>query len=333
MRPEVSLLVPVFNRAELLVPCLDSALAQTMADLEVVVVDGASTDNTWEVCQRYAASDSRVRIFRDPVNTGPVRGWWRCIEEARGAYGTFLWSDDVLQPTFVAETLPILADSEVAFVFTATEIGPEPGAGAIHYAHPSRLIPSREFVEASLDGTGNYPVSPACALFRITDLRESFTMELPTRPVRDLTATGAGVDLLFFLLTALRYSRVACLSESLAFFRAHAGSMTIDGRGGQITLDYAATRSWFAREYGFRDPSPRILARQWLHEMRVSRHFVNPNEAARRYGHTVRAGDLVTGAAAHLLDRAARTLIPRRRLRPEAEADEASGSIGSDIRA
>lgn len=330
MKPAVSLMVPVFNRAELLVPCLDSALAQTEPDLEVVVVDGASTDGTWEVCLRYAAADPRVRIFRDSVNTGPVRGWWRCIEEARATYGTFLWSDDILKPTFLAETLPVLSDNDVAFVFTAAEIGSEPGAGAIHYAHPSRLMLSREFIEGSLDGTGNYPVSPASALFRMCDLRQSFTMELPTRPTRDLTATGAGVDLLLFLLTALRYPRVACLSEALAFFRAHAGSMTIDGRGGQITLDYAATKSWFARQNGFRDPSPAILARQWLHEMRASRRFLSPNSAARQYGHTVRTVDLVTAAGAHLLRKAARTLKARRHPRSEAEAEDAQDGIGTD---
>lgn len=331
--PAVSLMVPVFNRAELLVPCLDSALAQTEPDLEVVVVDGASTDGTWDVCLRYAAADPRVRIFRDSVNTGPVRGWWRCIEEARATYGTFLWSDDLIKPTFLAETLPVLSDNDVAFVFTAAEIGPEPGAGAIHYAHPSRLILSREFIEASLDGTGNYPVSPACALFRLSDLRQSFTGELSTQPKRDLTATGAGVDLLFFLLTALRYPRVACLAEALAFFRAHAGSMTIDGRGGQITLDYAATKSWFAREYGFRDPSPAILARQWLHEMRVSRRFISPNSAARQFGHTVHTGELITAAATHLLKKAARTLIARTHPRSRPETEDKQDGIGTDLRA
>lgn len=331
MKPAVTLMVPVFNRAELLVPCLDSALAQTESDLEVVVVDGASTDGTWEVCLRYAAADPRVRIFRDPVNTGPVRGWWRCIEEARAPYGTFLWSDDLLKPTFLAATLPVLSDNDVAFVFTAAEVGPEPGEGAIHYAHPSGSILSRQFIEGSLDGTGNYPVSPACALFRMSDLRQSFTMELPTRPKRDLTATGAGVDLLLFLLTALRYPRVACLPEALAFFRAHGGSMTIDGRGGQVALDYAATKSWFARENGFRDPTPAIVARQWLHEMRTSRRFLSPISAARQHGPAVPTVDLVTAAAAHLLRKAARTLIAPRHPK-SAEAEDEQDGIGTEPR-
>jgi glycosyltransferase involved in cell wall biosynthesis len=312
MSPSVSLLVPVFNRAELLVPCLDSALTQTMPDLEVIVVDGASTDGTWEVCQRYAAADARVRIFREKTNTGPVRGWWHCLEEARGTFATFLWSDDVIRPTFLASTLPALADEDVAFVFTAAEVGPEPGAGEVHFAQPSRLMPSQEFIEGSLRGTGEYPVSPACALFRTSDLRESFMMKLPTEPEIDLTVTGAGVDILLFLRTASRRPRVACLGQPLTFFRTHAGSLTVDGRGGQVALGYALAKSWFARTHGYDHLVGTILARHWLHEMRASHQFVLPGTATRTYGNIVGARGLMTAAGAHLLRRATRTRAPRR---------------------
>jgi len=311
MRPQVSLLVPVFNRAELLVPCLNSALAQTMADLEVVVVDGASTDGTWEVCQRFAAADSRVRVFRDAVNTGPARGWWRCIEEAQGTYATFLWSDDVLQPTFLERTVPHLADKDVGFVFTAAEIGAELGSGKISYDHPSGPMSSREFIECSLRGRGSYPVSPACALFRLDDLRQSFLMELPTKPPIDLTATGAGIDLLFFLLTALRYPRIACVSEPLAFFRAHPGSLTVDGCGGQVVRGYALTRSWFAWTNGYGNICRGVLARQWLREMRTSNRLISPATAARQFGRMVTAPGLIVSAPFEVLATAWRRIAAR----------------------
>lgn len=311
MNPAVSLLVPVFNRADLLVPCLDSALAQTMPNFEVVVVDGASTDGTWEVCLRYAAADSRVRIFRDPVNTGPVRGWWRCVEEARGTYATFLWSDDMLRPNFLASTVPFLSDEDVAFVFTGAEIGAEPGAGQICYSQPSRLMPSREFIEGSLPGTGIFPVSPACALFRLADIRQSFVPELPTLPKIDLSATGAGVDLLLYLQTALRYPRVACLPEPMAFFRAHAGSITVDGQGGQVALDYLLTESWFARTNGYRELAAAILARHWLGEIRSSRRFVSPIAAARRYRHMVGTWELTAALAILLVHKVLRAAAAR----------------------
>ena len=75
--PLVSIMVPVHNRRALLPDCLKSALAQTCRDLEVVVVDNASTDGTWEVCRQFARADARVRIFRNPENIEPVRNWQR----------------------------------------------------------------------------------------------------------------------------------------------------------------------------------------------------------------------------------------------------------------
>lgn len=308
--PEVSLLVPVFNRAELLVPCLDSALGQTMSDFEIVVVDGASTDGTWDVCQRFAAADSRVRVFREAVNTGPARGWWRCIEEAKGSYATFLWSDDMLMPTFLERTAPLLANKEIAFAFTSAEVGPEPGSGTIRYAHSPGLMDSREFIAGSLH-THEFPVSQACALFRLDDLRGSFMMELPTEPPVDLTRTGAGIDLLLFLLTALRYPLVACLSEPLAFFRAHPGSLTIDNRGGLVSLGYALAARWFARTNGFGDIRRDELASHWLREMRSSKRIVNPANAASRFGHLVTTTQLIKSAGIKVIPMGLRIRVGR----------------------
>lgn len=310
-RPSVSLLVPVYNREDLLGPCLDSALAQTMPDLEVVVVDGASTDGTWAVCLRYAAADPRVRIFRDATNTGPVRGWWRCVTEARGRFATFLWSDDLIGPRFLEKTLPSLANAEVGFVFAAAEIGSAPGTGTVCYSQPSRVLMSGEFIEGSLGGAAKYPVSPACGLFRIEDIRESFRAELPTDPATDLTTTGAGTDVLLFLLTALRYPRVACLAEPLAFFRAHPGSITVDGRAGEVELSYARTKNWFASTYGYGHLTRPALAKQWFRDMRAKRRWIRPAAMAARYRHPVSAGELLKAAAAAAWAKVARAASAR----------------------
>lgn len=303
MTPSVSLLVPVFNRADLLAECLDSALSQTVKDFEVIVVDGGSTDGTWDTCVRYAAADSRVRIFRDAVNSGPVRGWWRCLEEASGTYGMFLWSDDVLQPTFLARTLPHLERKDVGFAFTAVEIGAEPGHGRLAYSHATGVVSSERFIQGSLDGSADYPVSPACALFRLSDLRESFLMELPTDPPVDLRSTGAGVDVLLYLLTAQRYPLVACCAEPLAFFRAHSGSITVHGRGGLVALHYALAKSWFAVSAGHPRYAASILARHWLSEMRASRRPMSPPSAVRSYRQLVSVRQLLIAAVAVIVQR------------------------------
>jgi glycosyltransferase involved in cell wall biosynthesis len=313
MNPAVSLLVPVFNRADLLEPCIDSALAQTMSNLEVVVVDGASTDGTWDVCLRYAERDERVRVFRDEKNTGPVRGWWRCVEQARGTYGTFLWSDDVLMPAFLERTLPFLASTDVAFAYSSAEIGAAPGSGRIAYAQPpSRMMSSTEFIIGSLTTRGRFPVSPACGLFRLEDIRRNFMMELPTNPKTDLTATGAGTDLLLYLLAAAHRPRIAYISEPLTFFRAHKGSISTDGPGGNVALNYALTKCWFAGLYGRPEFIHTILAWDWLGQMRQSHRWISPFAAARRYRHMTTGLQLLT-AALRLPARIASARISARR--------------------
>jgi hypothetical protein len=293
MAPTVSLLVPVYNREDLLRPCLVSALAQTFSDLEVVVVDGASTDGTWEVCREFATGDRRVRIVQESTNAGPVRGWARCLDEASGRFATFLWSDDVLDARFVERTIPYLEDDAVAFAYTAAEVGSDPGSGRIRYSlPPTRVMPSEEFILGSLRTRGRFPVSPACALVRLEDLRRNLVMELP-EPRVDLSDTGAGADVLLLLQTAALRPKVAHIAEPLAFFRAHAGSISTDGRAGRVALQYALAKSWFARTHGRADLVPTVLAWHWLGELRARRKWLAPRAAVRQYHGLTTAGSLV----------------------------------------
>lgn len=304
MTPQVSLMVPVFNRADLVRECVESALSQTSPDLEVVLVDGASTDGTWDVCLEYATADQRVVAIRQEVNAGPVAGWRRCLEAASGEFATFLWSDDMLMPSFLERTTPFLADDEIAFVYTAAEIGASPGFGRVRYALPStRIISSDAFVLGSLTTRGRFPVSPACAVFRLEDMRKAFVTELSMTPSIDLSATGAGVDLMFFLITASRRPRVAHVAAPLVFFRDHPGSISTGGRRDQVALQYALTRSWFAQEQGRSGLISTILAWHWLGRMRASRRLISPGTAARDYRGLTRPSDLPLAAIRLLVSR------------------------------
>ncbi len=69
----VSIVVPCFNAERYLCACLDSALAQSYVDFEIVCVDDCSTDSTWEILQEYSRKDNRVRIFRLNENSGSAK--------------------------------------------------------------------------------------------------------------------------------------------------------------------------------------------------------------------------------------------------------------------
>jgi len=244
--PLVSIMVPVYNRRELLADCLKSALAQTFRDLEVVVVDNASTDGTWDVCREFAHADSRVRIFRNPENIGPVRNWQRCFREAQGRYGKLLFSDDVMSSHYLEKTLPFLRDPHVAFVFTMAMIGPEPRASRLAYRFDTVTgrFPRHQYIRRALVGA-RVPVSPGAALFRVSDLRGSLRLSIPSPSIADFEQHGAGIDLLLYLMTAARYEEIAYVAEPLVFFRTHEGSITHSGDL-RLADAYHQARIWFA---------------------------------------------------------------------------------------
>lgn len=244
--PLVSILIPVYNREQHIGACIQSALDQTYENLEVVVLDNASTDYTWAICEAFAAKDSRVRVFRNAENLGPVRNWRRCLEEARGELGKILFSDDLLYPDYLTKTVPLLSE-DVAFVFSTTEIGPGPGRGTLYYQpfSESGVYSTKAYIDSAVRMTADVPVSPGAALFRLGDLRQSLVETLPSRTIEDFARHGAGPDLLIYLLTAARYPSFAYLAETECFFRAHEGSFTISDGGRYLPLCYQAAIDWF----------------------------------------------------------------------------------------
>ncbi len=113
--PLVSILIPTFNRAKYLKYALDSALAQTYRNIEIIVHDDASTDSTPDLLATY--HDPRLRVIRTKDNHGMLGGWNYIVKQARGEYLKFLASDDLLGPTCVAELVQAaIAHPEAAII-------------------------------------------------------------------------------------------------------------------------------------------------------------------------------------------------------------------------
>lgn len=74
--PLVSIIIPVFNRDSLVIDAIDSALNQTYKNIEIIVIDNKSLDNTWTNIQKYK-QDKCIRLFQNTINIGPVLNWKR----------------------------------------------------------------------------------------------------------------------------------------------------------------------------------------------------------------------------------------------------------------
>jgi glycosyltransferase involved in cell wall biosynthesis len=119
--PRVTVGVPVWNGARHLEPCLDSLLAQTYDDIEIVISDNASTDRTPEICRAYCARDERVSYHRQPHNIGAAANYNFLVQQARGELFKWAAHDDVCAPEFVERCVAALdASPSDVLVFPKT---------------------------------------------------------------------------------------------------------------------------------------------------------------------------------------------------------------------
>src|SRR5689334_490580 len=121
--PLVSVCMPLYNGAAFLGATIESVLAQTWEDWELVIADDASSDGSLDVVRRVP--DCRIRILDACGNVGPASNWNRAVTEARGRYVKVLCQDDLIYPTCLAEQIAVLerdANNAVAFVCSRRDI-------------------------------------------------------------------------------------------------------------------------------------------------------------------------------------------------------------------
>ncbi|MDB5375014.1 MAG: hypothetical protein JWP04_3656 [Belnapia sp.] len=116
--PRVSIGLPVFNGQRYLALAIASILEQDFRDLELIICDNASTDDTAVICADFARSDPRVRIIRNPRNLGAARNYDLCFEHARGQYFKWAAHDDCLAPGYLTKAVAALDKSPEAVLCT-----------------------------------------------------------------------------------------------------------------------------------------------------------------------------------------------------------------------
>jgi glycosyltransferase involved in cell wall biosynthesis len=107
---KVSIGIPVYNGEKYLAAALDSLLAQSFREFEIVISDNASTDRTSEICRAYQSKDPRVRYFRSDQNLGAAWNHNRVIELSSAPLFKWAASDDLHEPLFLERCVDALYD-------------------------------------------------------------------------------------------------------------------------------------------------------------------------------------------------------------------------------
>ena len=109
----VSIIVPVYKSKDTLKRCVESLLAQTVEDTEMILVDDGSPDGSGELCDKLAEGDSRIRVIHKE-NGGVSSARNAGIEAAKGEYLLFADSDDYVEPDMVEKLLSSIGDDDIA---------------------------------------------------------------------------------------------------------------------------------------------------------------------------------------------------------------------------
>lgn len=104
MQPKISIIIPVYNVATFLSRCIDSVLAQTFSDWELILVDDGSPDSCGDICDNYAMKDKRIRVFHKP-NGGVSSARNYGLDVASGDYICFVDADDTIDNNYLNDLI------------------------------------------------------------------------------------------------------------------------------------------------------------------------------------------------------------------------------------
>ena len=241
--PKVSVLIPTFNVRRFLAENLDAVLAQDFTDFELVISDNCSTDSTFELIQKYAARDSRIRCWQNQTNLGGYANFAMCHGAARGEYIKFLCSDDkLLHPSALRKMVKTLEEhKEVSLVSCASMTIDENSnlLGFRNYFGRSAIWEGRDVIIRCFEAPANLIGEPTLIMFRRDACQHRGNPRY--RQIGDLE----------FCFHFLEKGQFAFIAEPLAAWRRRDGQETEVNRltGGASKEELWLIQEWFSKPW------------------------------------------------------------------------------------
>ena len=121
MNDLVTICIPTFNGARFLAKCLDTVVNQSYQNLEILIVDDQSSDNTVEIARRFQEQDIRIKIYSNDKNLGLVGNWNRSLDIAQGEWVKLQFQDDLMSLDAIEEMLKLGSNYGVDVVLSERE--------------------------------------------------------------------------------------------------------------------------------------------------------------------------------------------------------------------
>ena len=154
----ISIIIPVYNSAAYLSACLDSVLAQTYRNTEILLVEDGSEDSSPQICDAYAQKDSRIRVITG-AHGGPGAARNNGIRTATGRYIVFVDSDDVCEPGLLETLITNIPDSSNSMAICGIRLTDETGNPTGEFMENYRVLSAHDYVSDILSA---WKASPLC---------------------------------------------------------------------------------------------------------------------------------------------------------------------------
>ena len=154
----ISIIIPVYNSAAFLSACLDSILAQTYRNTEIILVEDGSEDNSLQICNAYAQKDSRIRVITG-THGGPGAARNNGIRAATGEYIVFADSDDVCEPGLLETLHSNIPKDPGSMAICGILLTDEAGNRTGEFMENYRVLSARHYVSDILSA---WKASPLC---------------------------------------------------------------------------------------------------------------------------------------------------------------------------
>ena len=273
-QPLVSVVVPAFNAASYLGGAIDSLRAQTISDIEIIVVDDGSGDDTLAVANRYAALDARVRVIARGTPSGkPSVARNQALAAARGRYIAFLDADDSSISTRLESAVHALTLTGALFAFSdkrrsyedTGDLAPESTLAAARF-----IEKAAPYLERVSDGV--YLCRPNFPAFLLTFIAINTSTVIFDRELLALEPSWFDESLVCFEDVDLwfrwaEHTRVAFVNEVHTIMRKHSASITASNPVATRIDGIAVRRAHLARLRGRLSPPEIAAAEQNISEL------------------------------------------------------------------
>lgn len=246
----VSVIVPFYNAAPWLERCLESLLAQHLCELEIILVDDASTDSSPKIAGRYAVCyPDRIRYLRQESNMGPGAARNAGIALARGEYVGFVDADDMAEPDMFS-SLHTAARKTGAQVAVC-------GMRIVSNGRECDCLPKRIRSARDLLGDSDLLSPPWNKIY----LRSFITVNGITFPVSRMSE-----DMAFAFKAMARAPQLACVIKALYVYIKHESCVTLDmSKRADALISMAELKSYLYRIDKFNDYKNYYRKMQFLH--------------------------------------------------------------------